>query len=97
MKNEIRNAIREGIKESELNGYKWTITADGLEWSYGESFEFIEEEHDDIILLFVIAKSSDMKMARLLIGKDWFCDCSDIVDAYRIATKATINNANRTY
>ena len=35
MKKEIRQAINQGIKEAEKNGYKWTITANGLNWSYG--------------------------------------------------------------
>lgn len=47
MKKEIKQAIQQGINEAELNGYKWTITANGLKWSYGEDFTFRKEEYDD--------------------------------------------------
>lgn len=43
MKREHRNAISKAIKESDLNGYKWSISENGLRWSYlseNEQFTF---------------------------------------------------------
>ena len=100
MKRELRNAIAAGIKESELNGYKWTITPNGLKWSYGEEFIFSTspiEDGDGETFLTVKAVQSETTMASLIIGTAFYADTSDLVDAYRIATKATIRNANRIY
>jgi len=98
MKREFRNAIREGINASELNGYKWTITANGLHWNYGESFTFtinrIDEEES---FLIVKAENSGETMVGLIVGSSRFCDCHTLEDAYRIATKATIRNAYNIY
>ena len=98
MKKEFRNAIREGINASELNGHKWTITTNGLKWSYGEEFTFIENRIDeDEIFLTVKANAYGATMVSLIVGSSRFCDCHTMEDAYRIATKATIRNANNTY
>lgn len=98
MKREIRNAISQGIKASELNGYKWTITANSLEWSYGEEFIFTETAmEDDEIFLTVKAVQAEITVASLIVGTAFYADTADLVDAYRIATEATIRNANRLY
>jgi hypothetical protein len=100
MKKEIRQAIMEGIKEAELNGYKWTITKDGLKWSYGEEFTFSTYTLDDDAketVLTVKAVQSEMTMVTMIIGTAFWCDCSDLVDAYRIATEYTIRKANSIY
>lgn len=98
MTNEIRNAIKKGINDSELNGYKWTITKDGLKWSYGEQFTFYHKQIDDEDgHLFVLAKRSEMSMASILIGESFYHDCQTIEEAYYLATKRTIWNANHTY
>lgn len=98
MKAEIKNAIREGINNSELNGYKWTITENGLKWSYGEEFTFKTARIDDNeTCLSVKAVQSGYTMVTLIVGTAFYCDCSDIVDAYRNATEATIRYANRMY
>lgn len=98
MKKEIRQAIMQGIKEADLKGYKWSITQNGLKWSYGEEFTFSTlHASDDTLVLTVKAVQSEMTMVTLMIGTDFYHDCSDLVDAYRIATIATIENANRIY
>ncbi len=98
MKNEIRQAIREGIKEADLNGYKWTITPNGLKWSYGEEFTFRTYPiESDETCLTVKAVQSETTMVTMIIGTNFYCDCSDLLDAYRIATEYTIRKANSLY
>lgn len=97
MKKEIRQAMVTGIKEADLNGYKWTITQDGLTWSYGEEFIFSTYEVDGDTILTVKAVQSGIMMAEVIIGTHFWCDTSDLLDAYRGATKATIRKANRIY
>lgn len=98
MKREIRNAISAGIKEAELNGYKWTITPNGLKWSYGEEFTFSTYPIEDgESCLTVKAVQSGITMITMIIGNAFYADTSDLVDAYRIATEATIRKANRIY
>lgn len=96
MKREIRNAITKAIKESDLNGYKWTITEHGLKWSYGEEFTFDTTSEENILM--VRANSSRKYMAVIWYKKDdKFADCKTLVEAYYLATKATIRKANRIY
>lgn len=100
MKKEIRQAIMEGIKEADPKGYKWTITKDGLKWSYGEEFTFSLEtcDYDDKVrCLTVKAVQSEITMITLLIGTAFYCDGYDLLDAYRIATEYTIRRANCIY
>ena len=48
MKREYRNAVKRGIEKSDTNGYKWSITPNGLKWSYLDvEFTFIEEDDGD--------------------------------------------------
>lgn len=97
MKKELRRAMQEGIRESELNGYKWAVTPTGLKWSYcDEEFTFTVEEHECQVLA-VRAVQSGMHMVSLLIGKERYCDASSTEEAYRIATEATIKKANHLY
>ena len=95
MKKALGQAIREGINDSELHGYKWSITKDGLSWSYGEEFTFALDEENN--LLTVRAKQSGLHMVSLLVGSEWYHDCGTLEDAYRIATEYTIRKANELY
>lgn len=99
MKKEIRQAINQGIKESDLCGYKWTITANGLKWSYCDvEFTFKLTEVDEENSFLVVNEKGNSKMwAGIIIGNDRYSDANTIEDAYRKATKATINKANRLY
>ena len=98
MKKEFRQAMMEGIKEADLKGYKWTVTKDGLKWSYGEEFIFSTyTAEDNSTVLTVKAFQSEITMITLLIGTAFYHDTSDLVDAYRIATEATIRKANHIY
>lgn len=98
MKRELRSAIREGINDSNLNGYKWAITPEGLSWSYGEKFFFdLYETEDCGQVLTVRAEQSGITMVTLLIGKAFYHDCSSVEDAFRIAAEATIRRANELY
>ena len=95
MKMQLRRAMQEGIKGSELNGYKWTVTPTGLKWSYcDEEFTFTVEENECLV---VRAVQSGMHMVSLLIGTEWWHDVSSVEEAYRVATEATIKKANRMY
>ena len=98
MKRELRKAIQEGIKKSELNGYKWEVTPTGLKWSYGEEFNFdAREVEDGQTFLTVKAVQSGITVVALIVGTEFYADCSDLVEAYRIATEATIKKANYLY
>lgn len=99
MKREIRNAISQGIKEAEKNGYKWTITADGLKWSYCDeefTFKFHEFEDGDKFLT-VHQKGYNEIWVGIIIGDNRWADAHTIEEAYRKATKATIAKANHLY
>lgn len=36
----IIKAMKEGIKNSDMHGYKWSADKTGLHWSYGVDFDF---------------------------------------------------------
>lgn len=98
MKKDLRKAVLEGIKESELNGYKWTVKDGKLHWSYGEVFSFDYKQIDEECeYLIVRAEQSRETMAIVSIGNHSYDDCSTLEDAYRIATKTTIAYANHIY
>lgn len=99
MKKEIRQAIQQGIKESEKNGYKWTITADGLKWSYcDEEFTFkLTEVDDEDKFLTVHQKGCSEMWVGIIISDTRWADANTIEEAYRKATKATIAKANHLY
>jgi hypothetical protein len=99
MKQEIKAAIQQGIKEAEKNGYKWTITENGLKWSYGEEFTFRKEEYadDDEWCLIVEAVQYGREMAIILVGNSRWADATSEEEAYRLATKAAIRRANSLY
>ncbi|MBQ8331158.1 MAG: hypothetical protein IJX94_01495 [Clostridia bacterium] len=98
MKREIRNAIAKAIKDSELNGYKWTITENGLRWSYlsENDGEFTFDENYEAE--FLVVHGPYCKMAMIWFSEnDRFADCKTLTDAYYLATKATIRKANSIY
>ena len=99
MKKEIRQAIRQGIKESDLCGYKWTITANGLKWEYCDvefTFTLTEVDENDMFLC-VKEKDNGRMFVGIIIGNDRWADANTIEDAYSKATRATIAKANRLY
>lgn len=97
MKREIRNAIQKAIKESELNGYKWTITENGLHWSYlseNEQFTFDNKTEENIL----IVRGPYCMMAIIWYEKgEKLANCETLTEAYYLATKATIQKANNIY
>lgn len=99
MKKEIRQAIQQGIKESNKHGYKWEITPNGLKWSYGEEFTFSKEtyEGDEDWCLIAKAVQYGRNMATILVGDSRWCDCKDEAEAYRIATMEVIKRAYAIY
>ena len=99
MKKEIRQAINMGIKEAEKNGYKWTITATGLKWSYCDvefTFKFTEIDEEDKFLT-VHEKNSEEMFVGIIINDSRWADANTIEEAYRKATRATIAKANHLY
>ena len=97
MKREIRNAITKAIKDSDLNGYKWTITENGLRWSYlseNELFTFDTTTEND----FLIVHGPYCDMASIWYEQgEKYADCETLTEAYYLATKATIRKANYIY
>jgi hypothetical protein len=99
MKKEYRSAIRQGITESKLNGYKWTITPNGLKWSYCDvEFTFkLTEVDEEGKFLTVREKGCNEMFVGIIIDGSRFADANTIEEAYRKATKATIAKANHLY
>lgn len=98
MKREHRNAIAKAIKESDLKGYKWTITENGLRWSYlteNELFTFDTETEENILLVHG-PHGGHMAIIWYEQGER-FADCETLTEAYYLATKATIKKANYIY
>jgi hypothetical protein len=100
MKREYRNAIQKAIKDSDLNGYKWTITKKGLRWSYCDvEFTFHYDPETNFLQVYdapgVIV--DEAPFIGLLIGDHSWDDAKDIEEAYYKATKATISKANYLY
>ena len=94
MKREIRNAIAQAIKDSELNGYKWTINENGLGWSYCDT-EFAFDTSEEHILT---VRGSFCTMACIWYEQgDKYADCETLTEAYYLATKAAIAKANYIY
>lgn len=96
MKKEYRAAAQRAIKESDLNGYKWTVTSTGLEWTYGETFTIEEKPCMDNIVL-VVSTSYEPLFVGMVVGPDRYDDAQTVEEAYYKAVKATIAKANRLY
>ena len=97
MKREYRNAISKAIKDSDLNGYKWTITENGLRWSYlseNEQFTFDTETEENVLI--VVGPYCMMAIIWYEQGEK-LADCETLTDAYYLATKAAIAKANYIY
>ena len=93
MKKEYRAAVQRAIKESDLNGYTWTVTPDGLEWSYGETFRFSEGKE----MLSVYADSYGGFMLGMLVGPNSWDDAKTLEEAYYKAAREVIYQANNLY
>lgn len=98
MKKEYRNAIQKAIKDSDLNGYKWTITENGLRWSYltGENEVFTFDTTTEENFLTVRGPFCEMAGIWYEENERW-ADCKTLTEAYYLATKATIRKANYIY
>ena len=95
MKKEFRNACLKAIKESDLNGYKWAVTPNGLGWSYCDvNFTFW---HDPEKNIFHVYDDNDASFVTLLIGEEFYCDAKNLEEAYYKATRETIYKANYLY
>jgi hypothetical protein len=97
MKKEYRDAITKAIKESDLKGYKWTITENGLRWSYltGENEEFTFDSRTEAD--FLLVHGPFCNMAAIWYEDAKYADCKTLTEAYYLATKATIRKANSIY
>ena len=95
MKKEFRNAIKKAISESDLHGYKWAITDNGLRWSYCDvEFTFYYDQEKDFFQVF---DDNDAPFIGLLIGEHSYDDAKDLAEAYYKATLNTIYKANYLY
>lgn len=103
MKRNIRSAVRHGISESDLNGYKWELTIGGIKWEYCDvEFIFRLHEFDEGEQMLTVHQKDggtvyEESWITVLIGDSKYCDAQNVEDAYRIATKATIKKANRLF
>lgn len=105
----MKNVIKKAIKESNLNGYKWTIKGNKLFWSYLTK-EYFEIETGsvselgiqlDIQFVKVIYKNpilEDETFICIFVGDDdLICDAKTIDEAIEKAVKQTIKKANTTF
>lgn len=103
MKRNIRSAVRQGIIESDLNGFKWELTMGGLKWEYCDvEFLFRLHELDDGEKMLTVHQKDGGRICEeswitILIGDSKYHDTQTAEEAYRIATKATIKKANRLF
>ncbi|MGM9643047.1 MAG: hypothetical protein ACI3XI_07540 [Eubacteriales bacterium] len=95
MKREYRAAIKAGIEKSNLNGYKWSITPNGLKWSYC-NVEFTFSDGEESGMLIVKDNFGD-DFVTIWYGDDKYADCKTLVKAYELATMQTIKKANYLY
>lgn len=95
MKREYRNAVKRGIEKSDTNGYKWSITPNGLKWSYLDvEFTFIEEDDGEFLS---VRDGFDEPFVSIWYGDDKYADCNTLEEAYELATLKTIRRANCRY
>ena len=103
MKRNIRSAVRQGINESDLNGYKWELTIGGIKWEYCDvEFIFRLREFDVGEQALTVHQKDggtvyEESWITVLVGDSKYDDAQTVEDAYRIATKATIKKANRLF
>ena len=91
-KEQVQKAIAD--MKDELNGYTWTVTSDGLVWSYLDTkFTFVEAGG------MLKVKSSDHNNSFIvyLVEDTIYADYRTLEEAYYNITKATIRKANYLY
>ena len=99
MKKAYKEIITKAIKESELNGYKWSVKGDALHWSYlsVEHFRF-EMGEDYVRVVYVMPHLLEEEtFIYLIVGEEFYVDAKSMEEALAIATKATIAKANRLF
>lgn len=99
MKKEYKEIIKKAIKESELNGYKWSVKGDVLNWSYltVEHFKF-EIGEDFLKVIYVLPHlKAEETFLYLIVGQEFYADAKTVEEAFEIATKSTITKANRLF
>lgn len=100
MKKQLREPAQKAIREmkdnNELNGYTWTVTSDGLKWSYLD-VEFAIVWDEESKMLRAIDKHSQYKIVTLWVEDDKYADCRTLEEAYYRITQATIRKANNIY
>ena len=92
--------IRQAIKDSELNGYKWTISGNKVHWSYDVDFTIhmgrALEDDADTSYIRVDDEHGD-RFVYLLIGNSFYHDAETFEEGLAIAIKSTIKRANHLY
>jgi len=95
MKREFRNAVKEVIKAFNDQEYKWTVTSDGLRWSYLDTkFTFVEEDNKEFLS---VHDNLDRAFITIMYGDDKYADCKTLEEAYKVATVCTIRKAKYLY
>ncbi len=95
----MKKVIQKAIKESNLNGYKWTVKDNKLYWNYltKEHFE-IETGETFVKVIYKNPILKDETFVYILVGDDSFIyDAKTIDEAVEIAVKQTIIKANATF
>ena len=96
--------MKKAIKDSELNGYKWTADKNGLHWSYGVDFNFKAYESGDGVMVYRFRDPRADVQARActvpdelkeFLDDDLFCEDADTA-IYKAAMKI-IRRANDFY
>lgn len=97
--------MKKAIKDSELNGYKWTANKNGLTWSYGVQFdiEITDEETGNKMVRFE-DKNSGCEVVTFTVTEEdaWLVDSyhdfnTTIDEAIYWAARKMIKKANNLY
>ena len=97
MKREYEAPVQKAINDlkGELNGYTWSITEDGLVWSYmNVEFKFVWNPESHI--LKSVDEHGNTFICLWVEDCDW-SDCKTLEEAYYMLTQSTIRKANYLY
>lgn len=98
LREQAQKAIREMKDNNELNGYTWTVTTDGLKWSYLDT-EFVIIWNEESKMLKAYDKNNlQLSLAIIWVeAEEEFADCDTLEEAYYKITKMLIKTANHLY
>ena len=93
MTREQNTIVRQAIKDSELNGYKWTISGDTLKWNYCDTeFKIEIQNYDDCII--IVTRYDDETFTLTDVEDSRYSDARTFEEGLYKAIKKTIYKAN---